>query len=656
VAAACTNDPYPDADTGRKVLYAAFETPPKTLDPAVAYSTVDHAVTGPVYDKLLEYHYLHRPYRLIPGLAREVPQPRPVEGGRVAYRFRLREGVRYQDDPCFAVGTPGARTRAVVADDVVFQLMRVADPAVNSPVATSFSRVVGFTEFAARLAALRAADPAFAAERIDRQYRRAGPIEGLQVRSPTELDVVVTEPYPQLLYWFAMEFTSPVPWEAVVHYDGRDGRDSFAEHPVGSGPFRLALYDKRSRIVLERNDHWYGREHPEWAAPAAVYPSEGEAEDAARGLLDPAYTGRPLPFLERVELRLDKENIPAFAKFLQGYYDASGIIEESFDRAVRDGRLSPEMAERGMQLERAVVPSVFYLGFNMEDPVVGAPAGARGRTLRQAMSVAVDTREFTRVFQNGRGIPAESPIPPGLFGHDPAYANPYRRVDVERAGRLLAEAGYPGGVDPRTGRPLRLTFDTGDTSARGRLRYQFFVDAWRRLGLDVVIAATTYNQFQEKVRKGAYQVFMWGWVADYPDPENFLFLLWSPMSRSRGGPNTANFSDARYDALFLEMRDRPDDGRRLRLIRDMVAILEHERPWIELFHLEAYTLTQGWVRNAKSLGMSFSTLKYRDVDAELRARLRREWNRPVVWPAWVLAALVAAAVAPGVLSALRERR
>jgi ABC-type transport system substrate-binding protein len=362
--------------------------------------------------------------------------------------------------------------------------------------------------------------------------------------------------------------------------------------------------------------------------------------------------GRPLPFLERVEFRLDKENIPAFTKFLQGYYDASGIIEESFDRVVREGEISPDMAARGMRLERAVVPSTFYLGFNMEDAVVGTPAGARGRKLRQAMSLVVDTREFTRIFQNGRGIPAESPIPPGLFGYEADYANPYRRVDPERAARLLAEAGYPGGTDPATGLPLRLTFDTGDTSARGRLRYQFFVDAWRRLGLEVEIAATTYNQFQEKVRKGAYQVFMWGWVADYPDPENFLFLLWGPMARSKGGPNTANFTDPRYDALFVAMRDRPNDSRRLGLVREMRALLEEERPWIELFHMESYGLTHGWVRNAKPLGMSFSTLKYRDLDPAERARRRREWNRPVRWPAWVLAATVAAAV----LGAVRGRR
>jgi oligopeptide transport system substrate-binding protein len=303
-----------------------------------------------------------------------------------------------------------------------------------------------------------------------------------------------------------------------------------------------------------------------------------------------------------------------------------------------------------------VEPAVYYIGFNMQDPVVGAAAGDRGRKLRQAMSLVIDSQAFMDIFLNGRGIAAQSVIPPGIFGYEETYLNPYRHVDLERARALLREAGYPGGVDPATGKPLHLTFDTGDTSARGRLRYQFFVDAWSRIGVDVEIAATTYNQFQDKVRRGAYQLFMWGWVADYPDPENFLFLLWSESARSAGGPNTANFANPDFDRLFLAMRDAPDGPERLRLIGEMRGILERERPWVELFHPESYALIHGWVHNAKPLGMSFSTLKYRDVDVALRTRRRREWNRPVTWPAWALLGIAVVVCAPAVRTVWKRLR
>jgi ABC-type transport system substrate-binding protein len=654
--AACGNDPYPGADSGKKVVYLAFDSPPKTLDPQVAYTTTDHVVTGAVNDRLLEYAYLTRPYQLIPGIAREIPTPEPRADGHVLYRFHLRDDVRFVDDPCFGLGEPGRTTRAATAADVAFALMRIADPQVNSPVGSTFAHVVGFDEFMARLTALRKDDPSFASKRIDEQYRAAGGIAGARALDATTFELELGDPYPQILFWFAMEFTSPSAWEAVAYYDGQEGRDAYAEHPVGTGPFRLAVYDKRSRIVLARNPTWYGVLHPEWHAPAATYPTTGEPGDAQKGLLDPAYVGKPLPFIERVELRLDKEDIPAFTKFLQGYYDSSGIIEESFDRIVKAGTLSPDMAALGMRLEKTVVPSVFYLGFNMDDAVVGTPNGERAKKLRQAMSLVIDAREFTRVFQNGRGIPAEFIIPPGLFGYDPNYVNPFRVVDVERAKRLLREAGYPDGVDPQTGRPLHLTFDAQDTSARARLRYQFFCDAWARIGLDVEIAATTYNQFQDKVRRGAYQIYMWGWVADYPDPENFLFLLWSKMRKTLGGENTSNFDDREYDRLFLAVRDLPNGEERLDDIRKLRVILEQERPWIELFHQESYALVQGWMRNVKPLGMSFSTFKYQDIDAAERRAKRAEWNKPVLWPLAAMAVLAIAILLPAIATVRRRRR
>jgi ABC-type transport system substrate-binding protein len=639
------------------VLYEAFSDPPRTLDPQVAYTTSASAVIGNICDTLLEYHYLARPFTLIPALAVAVPAAEHRPEGRVAYRFELRPDLLYQDDPCFRLGEAGGGPRRVVAADVAFSLARIADPAVNSPVIETFGKIVGFREFTERLVARRERDPAFARLAVHEQYAAAGGIEGVRVEGATGVEIVLAEPYPQILYWFAMPFTAPVPWEAVAHYDGADGRDHFADHPVGAGPFRLALYDKQARIVLERNDNWYGLRHPEWRAPGATYPHEGTPEDAAAGRLDPAAVGRPLPFIERIEFRREKEAIPAFTKFLQGYYDLSGIVRESFDRIVRDDRLSPEMAALGMRLDKSVTPAVYYVGFNMDDPVVGGPAGERARKLRQAMSLAIDSREFTRLFINGRGIPAQSPLPPGIFGYDPAYVNPYRVVDLARAAALLRDAGYPKGIDPETGKPLRLTFDTGDTSARGLLTYQFHVQAWKRLGLDVEIAATSYNQFQDKVRKGAYQIFQWGWVADYPDPENFLFLLYGPMGRTRsGGPNTANLADPRYDALFLAMKSRENDARRREIIAEMLALLERERPWIELFHPEDYVLSHGWLENVKPVGLSLPTAKYWDLDARLRAAERAAWNRPVLWPAYALALAALVAVLPGIVAYVRERQ
>lgn len=655
VLSACTNNPYPDRHAGEKVLYLSFEDAPRTLDPAVAYTTSAHTITGKVYDTLLEYHYLRRPYELIPGLAERVPEAESLPDGRVRYRFDIRKGLLFQADPCFEPGPDGVRTREVVAEDFVFELQRIADPAVNSPVAEPFFNVVGFRETRAKLAAARKEGSPLASLPPRELYARAGAIEGVRIVDRHAFELTLSAAYPQILFWFAMPFTTPVPWEAVHLYDGRGGRPHFSDHPVGTGPFVLAEYDKQAKMILEKNPLWYGQLHPEWKAPGAVFPSEGKPGDRERGLLEAA--GHPLPFIDRVEYRREKERIPAFSKFLQGYYDISAIVRESFDRIVIEDRLSDEMTEMGMRLEKSVAPAIYYIGFNMQDPVVGAPAGERGKKLRQAMSLVTDSKEYARLFMNGRGVPADSLLPPGIFGHDEDYDNPYRTIDVAKAKALLAEAGYPDGLDPKTKRPLHLTFDVGSTDLDAMLRFQFWVQAWRRIGLDVEIAATTYNKFQEKVRQGSYQIFTWGWVADYPDPENFTFLLWSKMARSEnGGPNTANFQNERYDDLFLRMKTMKNNAERLRLIREMVAILEDERPWIELFYPEDYQLFHGWVENLEPAGLSIPTVKYYNVNPQLRAEKRAKWNKPILWPAYLLAFFFVAAVLPGVRTFFKERQ
>jgi oligopeptide transport system substrate-binding protein len=652
---ACTNNPYPETDDGQRVLYTSFSEAPKSLDPAVAYDTVAHEITGQVHDTLLEYAYLKRPYALIPGLATAVPKAQPQQDGTVVYDFELRAGALFQDDPCFALGGTGRRTREIGAEDVAFELMRIADPVVNSPVIDPFSNLSGFAEFSERLGKLSKADPGFKRLPARERYRRALPLPGVRVVDATHLELRLKTAYPQILYWFGMPFTTPVPWEAVEYYTGKDGRPHLADHPVASGPYTLAQYDKQSRMVLDKNPNWYGVKHPEWRSPGATYPSEGEASDQAAGRLEAA--GKPLPFLERIDFRREKETIPAFTKFLEGYYDTSGIIRESFDKMVKDERLSPEMQALGMRLDKSVIAAIYYIGFNMDDPVVGSKTGDHSKKLRQAMSLAVDVKEYTRLFMNRRGVPAESVLPPGIFGYEADYRNPYRHVDLERAKALLKEAGFENGTDPRTGKPLHLTFDTQDTSPDGRLRYQFFVNAWRQLGIDVEIAATNYNKFQEKVHDGAYQIFLWGWVADYPDAENFMFLLTSDMARTKNnGPNTANFSDPEFDRLFLAMKARENDPERLEIIRKMRSIVEDQCPWIELYHPEDYALLHSWVHNVKSAGLSVPTLKYQDLDPSVRREKRAAWNKPVVWPAYALGLLLVAVIVPGVFTFLRERQ
>jgi ABC-type transport system substrate-binding protein len=129
------------------------------------------------------------------------------------------------------------------------------------------------------------------------------------------------------------------------------------------------------------------------------------------------------------------------------------------------------------------------------------------------------------------------------------------------------------------------------------------------------------------------------------------------MARSKNqGPNTANYMSSEFDALFMQMKTMENGPERLAIIRQMQGLLERDRPWIELFYPEAYTLFHGWLHNVKPAGLSTPTAKYYDVEPERRAKLREAWNEPVLWPAYALVGLFLIVIAPGVRTFFRERQ
>jgi ABC-type transport system substrate-binding protein len=312
------------------------------------------------------------------------------------------------------------------------------------------------------------------------------------------------------------------------------------------------------------------------------------------------------------------------------------------------------------------------VAFNWEDKVVGGQMGGeaaeRARKLRQAISIALDIEEQISIFLNGRGIVAHGPLAPGIFGYREGKEgmNPvvYDWVDgkavrkpIEEARRLLAEAGYPGGRDARTGQPLVLYFDTvvrgaGDKSALDWYRQQF-----AKLSIQLEIRATDWNRFQEKIRKGDTQLFRLGWNADYPDPENFLFLLDSRQSRAKSqGENAANYANPEYDALFDQVKNMENSPARQALIDRMVAMVRRDAPWVWGVHPKKYSLRHSWLSNDKPNTMARNNIKYLRIDPQKRAALRAQWNRPVAWPALLIVLALLVSAIPAVMSYRRRER
>jgi ABC-type transport system substrate-binding protein len=230
-----------------------------------------------------------------------------------------------------------------------------------------------------------------------------------------------------------------------------------------------------------------------------------------------------------------------------------------------------------------------------------------------------------------------------------------RRRPIEDAQKLLAEAGYPGGRDAAKGTPLVLYFDTMDTGAEAKPRLDWLRRQFGKLGVQLEIRSTDYNRFQDKMRKGTAQLYYWGWNADYPDPENFLFLFHGPQSKARfSGENASNYSSPEFDRVFERMREMENGAQRQVLVDEAIEILRRDAPWAGGFHPKDFALAHQWVYNRKPNKMANNGIKYQRIDPVLREQLRQEWNRPVLWPMLLLLAVVALSLIPA-LQVYRRR-
>ena len=716
------NSPYAESEEDENVLYKDFYSEPKHMDPGQCYSATDHSIICNVLEPPFEYHYLKRPYELIPLTAREVPKAEQREvvfgvGGKTktykstVYTIRLKPGTRYHDHPCFvpsnlrltAKDMRGGRdvwdikptgTREAVAKDYVHAIRRLADPRVGCPLYPTFAKhFLGMPEYRADLEAglekeresrKAAAGPLYNPEQ-DEKYNpiridyAAGADKFPFVREidPHTFEIVLQGPYPPILYWMAMTFFAPVPAEAIEFFNQRlllERSIVFDKNLVGTGPYVMRQFDPTNQIVMERNPNFRLQRYPDLERPADGDPQALQWYEKlkAAGLL--ADAGKPLPMLDRIVWRMEKESIPRWNKFLQGYYDNSAVYSDFFDQTVTltsqgDSVLTDELSELGVRLLTSQEAKFYFFPFNMNDPVIGKPAGEAGRKIRHAISIAFDTEEEIAIFASGRGISSHGPIPPGIFGSEPGEAgiNPvvYRwdaeanrpiRRSLDEARRLLAEAGYPNGYSKKDGRPLSIRFVTWWTSAAGRSRIRFVRKQFEKLNIRLIVEASDSNRFNQKVLSGSFQFTHWGWRGDYPDPENFLFLFYAPDPEDPDGQTIPKYYSEQFNRMFRTMSTMDNTPERLEIIRKMLRMLRNDAPAIFDYHPLGYALYHDWYRNAWPNAMAVNAMKYHRIDAARRAEYRKEHNAPRVWPVVAFLAVLGVSAVPAACVAIRRLR
>ena len=435
------NSPYSNTEEGKNIFYSSFQERPKHLDPVKSYSSNEYAFIAQIYEPLFQYHYLKKPYELIPLTAEEMPKVNYLDKNfnitldknniyYSKYILKIKKGILYQNHPAFYKSKDNYiyhtlsknelknintlkdfendSTRELIADDYIYQIKRLADSKNHSPISGVMKEYIyGFSEYNNKLNKIKLNSKS---ERVN--FIKSNNILGVQKIDRYTFSIVLNKQYPQFIYWLAMPFFSPMPWEADLFYSQKNLQKkniTLNWFPVGTGPFKLIENNPNLRMVLERNENFRGE----------VYPSINDKLNEKK--LYSINKKKVVPFIDKAIYSLEKEQIPRWNKFLQGYYDNSGIASDNYDQAVSlnssgDIALTKDLKDKGINLETTTTASTYYIGFNMLDSTVGGNS-KKSILLRQAISIAVDYEEYISIFANGRGVVAHSPITPGIFGY-----------------------------------------------------------------------------------------------------------------------------------------------------------------------------------------------------------------------------------------------
>jgi ABC-type transport system substrate-binding protein len=570
-----------------KVLRYAFPAAETGFDPPRVNDLYSRIVNSHLFDAPYKFDYLARPFKVKPNTAEAMPE---VSADFRTWTFRIRPGIYFADDPVFK-----GRKRELVAADYVYAWKRPYDPALKSPSYSNFNEegVLGVDEL--RQQALKTGKPF--------DYDRE--VEGVRALDRYTVQFKLAKPRPRFIYTIA----DHSPYGAVAREVVEAYGDTILEHPVGTGPFRLASWRRGSKIVLERNPNF--RE--------LFFDAEPNGDDEAGQAIAQRLKGRRLPMIDRVEIAIIEEGQPRWLSFLNREFDLLWPVPSDVMPVAAPGnKLAPHLAKRGIEMQRIVNPDITLIYFNMEDPVVGGYTPDKV-ALRRALALAYDVgAEITKV-RRGQGVPAQSVVIPHTSGYDPEYKSEGSDYSVARAKALLDMFGYvdrdgDGWRDLPDGRPLILQSATLPDSI-----YREFDKVMKKCMDDINVRVSFKPAlFPEQLKAArAGQLMSWslGNSASTPDFQEGLQLLYGPAA---GGQNLPRFKLKQFDELYERMQVLPDGPERLAALRQAQALVTAYAPHKYNVHRIVTDLTQPWLIGYRRPLFGRQFWQYVDIDESKR--------------------------------------
>ncbi|HWJ94389.1 MAG TPA: ABC transporter substrate-binding protein, partial [Telluria sp.] len=383
-----------------KVLRYAFPIAETGFDPAQLSDLYSRIVTSNIFDGLYRYDYLARPVKARPNLADGMPQIAPDFR---SYTVRLRHGIVFADDPVF-----GGKKREVTAQDVVYTYKRIFDPKTKSQLLSGMQeeKILGLDELRKK---------AQASGKFDYDSE----IEGLRALDRYTVQFRMAEPRPRFVDTMAdAGVLGIVAREVVEHYG-----EQIMEHPVGTGPFILQDWQRSSKMTLVRNPNY----RPEF------FDEEPDPKDPASVAIAARLKGKRLPLVDKVVVSIIDEPQPRWLAFLNNEHDFMERLPQNFaTHAIPNNKLAPNLAKRGIQMERVPLSDMTLFYFRMDHPVVGGYTPDKV-ALRRAIALAYNTEEEVRLPRRGQAMVAQGFVMPNTSSFDPNFRSEMGTFDRARA-------------------------------------------------------------------------------------------------------------------------------------------------------------------------------------------------------------------------------
>jgi ABC-type transport system substrate-binding protein len=562
-----------------KVLRIAFEIEETGFDPAKVTDVYSNDVILEVMESLLTYDYLARPAKLVPLTAESLPE---VTDDGKTYLVHVRRGIYFQSDPAFK-----GQRRELTAADYAYSIKRFVDPRNRSPWRFLVAgKIVGLDELAKK------------AEHAAFDYD--APVRGLELVDRYTLRIHLTATDFNFSFVLAMPTLSAVAREVIEAYP----EDTNA-HPIGTGPYMLKSWVRKSKMVLEAN--------PDYREVIWDFKGSDDPRDVAAVA---AMKGKRIPQIGRVEISVIAEEQSRWLAFEHAEIDYIDRFGSFAPIAIPDNRLAPSFAARGISLDRSVEAEITYYGLNMLDPVVGG-FGLEKVALRRAILLSYDVDQEIRVIRKGQAQALQSPVPPGVVGHDPRYRS-IIHYDPALANALLDYFGYKKGSDGYRnnpdGTPLAIVL-TSEPQAVSRE----YDELWKK-NLDAIGLRfeSHKNAFSDNIKAArACQLALWGsaWAADFPDGEDFLQLLYGPNTHES---NNSCYQSAAFDKLFVAAQRIPDSSERTRLFDMMSRQMEVDGVWRMGVARYRNVLIYPWVLGYRYHPVMSAVYQYLDLDPAVR--------------------------------------